>query len=107
MKGAACPWCGADALGFWERQTVGLLPRKCHNCAKQVRASGPSLALSITLVLVPFVAAIVYGDRSQLGDLAALLVAGAGLAAGGGLAMAWNQRYGRLVRHESGSPQAG
>jgi len=102
-----CPWCGANALTFWEKQTLGLLPRKCHNCSHSVRASWPSTLQSIAFVLVPFTGAMVYGHSAQLGEMANFLVSAAGLALGGGLAMAWQHKHLQLVRHDGGGAQAG
>jgi hypothetical protein len=106
-KESHCPWCGADALGFWEKQTLGLVPRKCHNCSHLVRASWPSVLQSIAIVLVPFGGAMIYGHSAQLGELASFCVSAAGLAVGGGLAMAWQQGHLQLVRHEGGRAQPG
>jgi hypothetical protein len=102
-----CPWCGADGLTFWEKQTLGLVPKKCHRCGHAVRASWPSTLQAIALVLVPFTGAIAYGHSAQLGELANFLVSGAGLVAGGGLAMAWQHKHLRIVRHEGGGAPAG
>lgn len=100
-----CPWCGADGLGFWEKQTLGLFPRQCHHCAHYVRASAPSAFLGIAIVLAPFLAAIAYGDAAQLGAIASLLLSGMGLALGGCLAMAWQRRHLHLIRHEGPAPK--
>lgn len=101
-----CPWCGADSLGFWEKLTLGpLMPRKCGNCAHYVRASWPSTLGAIAIVLVPFTAAMAYGETANLGGLASLLVAGAGLAIGGAAAGAWHRTHLRLLPHAGPSPQ--
>ena len=102
-----CPWCGADSFTFREKQTLGLVPRKCHRCSNSVRASWPSVVQSISIVLVPFAGAMVYGHSAHFGEIANFLVSVAGLAVGGGLAMAWQQKHLQLVRHEGGGAQAG
>lgn len=102
-----CPWCGNDALGFWEKQTLGpLVPKRCHHCSHYVRASWPSTLGAIALVLVPFVAGLAYSETAGLADAASLLVKAAGLVVGAAAAMAWHRRYLRLLPHAGRVPPA-
>jgi len=56
---------------------------------------------------MPFVGAMAWGASAHLGEFASFLVSAAGLALGGGLAMAWQHKHLQLVRHEGGGAQAG